>query len=218
MLGIRKGLVAPTSALADLGRGLFYTKIDTPLAKKARGYPSPRKLGATNTPTFVPGVVEGEMKKTYCVLFMLLASAVAANCQENPVMWKASCPTATVHPGQKFTAKVSARISPGWHIYSITQAPGGPTPTEITVVAKQPFTLDGFVIGPLPQSSYDANFQLETETYEQTASFKVPLAAASQVPAGVKAVAIDVRFQACNERSCLPAKTVHLSAPVAVAK
>jgi thiol:disulfide interchange protein DsbD len=158
------------------------------------------------------------MKKTCCVLFMLLATTVAANGQENPVTWKASCPTATVHPGQKFTAKVSGRISPGWHIYSITQAPGGPTPTEITVAAKQPFALAGFIIGPLPHTNYDANFQLETETYEQTASFKVPLVAARKAPAGANSVAIDVRFQACNDRSCLPTRTVHLSAPVAVAK
>jgi len=156
------------------------------------------------------------MKKTLCALLVLLASAIVANCQENPVVWSATCPVGVVHPGQKFTAKVSARIAPGWHIYSITQAPGGPTPTEITLAARQPFTLSGFVIGPLPHSSYDENFQLETDTYERTAAFKVPIAVAAKAPSGASAVAIDVRFQACNDRNCLPAKTIHLSAAVRI--
>jgi thiol:disulfide interchange protein DsbD len=156
------------------------------------------------------------MKKHLLVMFLLSALAVVANAQENPVAWSAICSARTVHPGQKFSAKVSARISPGWHIYSITQAPGGPTPTEITLAARQPFTLAGFVIGPLPHSSYDANFQLETDTYERTAAFRVPIVVAAKAPSGAKAVAIDVRFQACNERTCLPAKTVHLSAPVRI--
>lgn len=156
------------------------------------------------------------MKKRLCVLPVLLAAAIVANCQENPVAWSASCPVGVVHPGQKFSAKVSARITSGWHIYSITQAPGGPTPTEITLAARQPFTLSGFVIGPLPHSSYDENFQLETDTYERTAAFKVPIAVAAKAPSGANAVAIDVRFQACNDRNCLPAKTVHLSAPVRI--
>jgi len=149
-------------------------------------------------------------------MFLLSALAVAANAQENPVAWSAICSAKSVHPGQKFSAKVSAQITSGWHIYSITQAPGGPTPTEITLAAKQPFTLSGFVIGPLPHSSYDENFQLETDTYERTAAFKVPIAVAAKAPSGASAVAIDVRFQACNDRNCLPAKTIHLSAAVRI--
>ncbi len=156
------------------------------------------------------------MKKRLYVLLVLLVAAIVANCQENPVAWSATCPVGVVHPGQKFAAKVSARITPGWHIYSITQAPGGPVPTEIALAARQPFTLSGFVIGPLPHSSYDENFQLETDTYEQTAAFKVPIIVAAKAPSGANAVAMDVRFQACNERTCLPARTVHLSVPLRI--
>jgi thiol:disulfide interchange protein DsbD len=156
------------------------------------------------------------MKIAGRILIVLLWATLAANCQENPVSWSAVCLNRSVHPGQQFTARVSARISPGWHIYSITQAPGGPTPTTITVPDKQPFTLAGFVIGPLPHSSYDPNFQLQTETYKQAASFKVPLVAAKTIQSGPNSVAIDVRFQACNDRICLPAKTVRLNASVTI--
>jgi thiol:disulfide interchange protein len=156
------------------------------------------------------------MKRNCRIAILLLTAVAAANSQENAVTWSASCPVGGVHQGQKFTAKVSARINPGWHIYSITQAPGGPIPTAITLPGKQPFTLGGFVIGPLPHSGYDPNFQLQTDTYEKTVSFKVPLMPANTVQSGTNSVAIDVRFQACNESICLPPKTVHLRAPVKI--
>jgi thiol:disulfide interchange protein len=152
------------------------------------------------------------MKRNCRIAVLLLTAVAAANSQENAVTWSALGPVEVVHQGQKFTAKVSARISPGWHIYSITQAPGGPVPTTIMLPGKQPFTLDGFVIGPLPHSGYDPNFQIQTDTYEKTVSFKVPLMAANTVQSGTNSAAIDVRFQACNETICLPPKTVHLRA------
>jgi thiol:disulfide interchange protein len=156
------------------------------------------------------------MKRNCRIAVLLLTAVAAANSQENAVTWSALGPVEVVHQGQKFTAKVSARISPGWHIYSITQAPGGPVPTTIMLPGKQPFTLDGFVIGPLPHSGYDPNFQIQTDTYEKTVSFKVPLMAANTVQSGTNSAAIDVRFQACNERICLPPKTVHLRALVKI--
>ena len=156
------------------------------------------------------------MTKSGCGLFLLLA-VITVQAQEDPVKWSATGPAGTVQPGKNFTARVSARINPGWHIYSITQGPGGPVPTEITVPPKQPFVLAGYVVGPLPKSSYDANFEIETDSYERNASFKVPLAVAAKPPAGATAVAIDVRFQVCNDRQCLPAKTVHLKTPVTIA-
>jgi len=156
------------------------------------------------------------MKRNCRIAVLLLTAVAAANSQENAVTWSALGPVEVVHQGQKFTAKVSARISPGWHIYSITQAPGGPVPTTIMLPGKQPFTLDGFVIGPLPHSGYDPNFQIQTDTYEKTVSFKVPLMAANTVQSGTNSAAIDVRFQACNETICLPPKTVHLRALVKI--
>jgi thiol:disulfide interchange protein DsbD len=152
-------------------------------------------------------------------LFLAILLTLSSTCAsaQDPVHWSASGPASPVAHGQKFTARVSARIDPGWHIYSITQAPGGPVATEINLARKQAFNLAGPIIGPLPRSAYDSNFQLQTEFYEQTASFKVPLTAAANAPAGPTAVAIDVRFQVCNERQCLPATTVHLKAPVRIA-
>ena len=156
------------------------------------------------------------MKIAGLVLIALLGTVLTADCQENPVSWSTVSMKKSVRPGQEFTVMVSAGINPGWHIYSISQASGGPTPTSITVPGKQPFALTGFVIGPVPHSAYDQNFQLETETYQQAASFKIPLIAAKTLKTGLNSVAIDVRFQACNDRICLPARTVRLNARLKV--
>ncbi len=158
------------------------------------------------------------MKVLTILLLCATVTLGAAHAQETPVMWSAVSVPSSVSAGQKFTVRLTAKIDPGWHIYSITQGPGGPVPTEITVAGKQPFVLVGPIIGPLPHSSFDANFQIETDTYESSAQFKVPLQVAGNATSGDNAVAIDLRFQACNARQCLPAKRLQLKAPVKVAR
>jgi len=102
---------------------------------------------------------------------LVVAMIVPASAQQNPVHWSATYPAQVVHPRKKFTVNVSARIAPGWHIYSITQAPGGPEPTKITVPGKQPFTLAGTAVGPRPEMDYDPNFQIMTEIYRHAVTF-----------------------------------------------
>src|SRR5207249_28836 len=57
----------------------------------------------------------------------LVAAARSATAQE-PVHWKAAASPVTVRAGGKLSVKLSATIDDGWHIYSMTQGKGGPTP------------------------------------------------------------------------------------------
>src|SRR5215469_15639821 len=111
------------------------------------------------------------MKKCCWMVLLLITMAVGALCQEHPAQWSAAGPGKAIHPGEKFSVKLSAKISSGWHMYSITQPAGGPTTTVITVPTTQPFKLDGQISGPLPFTAYDANFEMNTETYEDRAVF-----------------------------------------------
>jgi thiol:disulfide interchange protein DsbD len=111
---------------------------------------------------------------------------------------------------------LSAEITSGWHVYSITQPSGGPTTTVITIPAAQPFKLVGQIIGPLPHTAYDANFEMNTETYEDHAEFTVPVAVSSNTHPGDQELTIDVRFQVCNDTTCMPATTEHLKVPVKI--
>ena len=77
--------------------------------------------------------------------------------------------------GGKTTVKLAASIDDGWHIYSVTQGPGGPMPTKVTVPTGQSFALSGAVKGSQPDTKFDENFGIQVETYENRAEFTVPL-------------------------------------------
>src|SRR5215469_9173052 len=135
------------------------------------------------------------MKKFCWAVFLLLAMAVGAPCQQHPVRWSAAAPGKVLQPGAKFSVQLSAEITSGWHVYSITQPPGGPTTTVITVPTTQPFKIAGQIIGPPPHTAYDANFGMNTETYEDRPEFIVPVAVSSNAQSGDQKLTIDVRFQ-----------------------
>lgn len=155
-----------------------------------------------------------------CSIVLLVLWAVVTQPQKatDVVQWSAKPDGAqAVRVGQKIAASLDAKIETGWHVYSITQAPGGPTKAEISVPAGQPFKLSGAVVGPKPESAYDPNFEMKAEFYEKAASFKVPLAVVASAKPGEAKGTIDVLFQTCTDRICLPPTTAHVPLTVTIA-
>lgn len=138
-----------------------------------------------------------------------------AQTPEVVVRWSAEGP-ATAKPGARLQLRLKAVIQEGWHVYSISQMPGGPTRTVITVPDNQPFQREGSLTAPLPRTAFDPNFNIDTETYEGTVQFKLPIQVAKTTPAGSQKIAIDVRFQTCNDTTCMPPHTTHLLVPVKI--
>jgi thiol:disulfide interchange protein DsbD len=157
------------------------------------------------------------MKKIYCISLMLILSAAVVCAQESPVEWTAKGPDKAQRAGEKVSVELSAKIDSGWHLYSITQPPGGPTTTVISVPPKQVLEAAGTITGPVPQTAYDPNFEMDTEFYEELASFKVPLVVDSKAKPGPANVVIDVLFQVCNDTTCMPPTTVHVPLKVTIA-
>jgi hypothetical protein len=56
----------------------------------------------------------------------------------------------------------------------------------------------------------DSSFKMETVYYLNTVNLTV--AVKKEAAATTEVVPVDVRFQACNDRLCLPPYTVHLTA------
>ena len=141
--------------------------------------------------------------------FAALAADAAA---QDPVQWSAKVAAKTIRGGATFDVALTAKIDDEWHIYSVTQAAGGPVPTSVTIGA--PFARAGAIRGPDPTSAYDPNFELRTETYDGTITLIVPVRA----PQAAKAPTLHagVTYQACTERLCLPPRTVTLSVRVSV--
>jgi thiol:disulfide interchange protein len=101
---------------------------------------------------------------------------------------------------------ITATIQPGWHIYSITQPPGGPLATKITVTPPPGVGLAGrFQASVAPQAKKDPAFDnLMIETHEGTVTWYTPI----EIAAGYDPAKLEIRgkinVQACDANSCVP--------------
>jgi len=157
------------------------------------------------------------MNRTRVVAVLLAILSAGAYAQDESVEWSATGPKKALKPGEKFEITLSAKISDGWHMYSFTQPPGGPTKATASLPRAQPFKQADAIRQPEPHRVFDPNFEMQTESYEGSVSFALPVVVSAKATSITKAVAVDVRYQVCSESTCLPAKTVHLSEPVAIA-
>jgi len=159
----------------------------------------------------------GAVSLCWMAIFVLAFAAprLWAQGDEHPVRWSLKVKNSGVKPGARVVALVTAKISPGWHVYSITQPRGGPVATTITVPENPSFRLVAPITGPKPDKAFDPNFQMETELYEDSAVFKLPLLVKSNAPPN-STLRVGVYFQTCNAHLCLPPARQRLSAAVHV--
>jgi cytochrome c biogenesis DsbD-like protein len=117
--------------------------------------------------------------------------------------------------GGKLLLTLRGTVQDGWHVYSLKQAPDGPTPLLVSLGASDVIAAEGAVTESRAVKQRDPAFGLDTQFYEHAFTLTVPVRLKPQV-AGQQVVPVNVRFQTCNGRICQPPKTVHLSAPVNV--
>jgi DsbC/DsbD-like thiol-disulfide interchange protein len=136
----------------------------------------------------------------------------------DPVAWKLQDAPAKVKAGARFDLKLVARIQEGWHLYSMKPAEEGPIPTRIWLADGQPLQLAGAIRAAEPEKVQDPSFGMEVELYEGEAEFTLPLRMAATVPAGPLTVVVNASYQSCNNKVCLPPRTVKVEAAVVVGK
>lgn len=151
--------------------------------------------------------------KLFLFIFCSLGFLYSVQAQ-NPVSLSASVSPGSIGAGGKGTAKVTASIGGGWYMYSVTQGGGGPIPTRITFDGG-PFKMNG-VSGSRPTVKMDPNFGINTETYTGSASFTIPFTVAADAAEGSQTLNISFRYQVCNDTTCLPPKSVKVSAPITI--
>lgn len=134
---------------------------------------------------------------------------------QNPVSLSMSVKPGKAKAGEKITANISASIGGGWHMYSITQGSGGPIPTTIKVTDGVIKSAGG-ARGSAPKREMDPNFGIMTEFYAGSTSFTVPLVVDSAAQPGTQNVEVKVRYQVCNDKLCLPPKTISVAAAVEI--
>lgn len=137
----------------------------------------------------------------------LLAAALGAAAPD-PVEWKlVDGPGRPVKPGARFEVTLAGKIQPGWHIYSLKPISEGPTPTRIWISDGQPFLTTGAIKSSAPMLVLDPSFNMEVETYEGEVSFGVQVRVAGSLDPGSQVLVVNVSYQACDNKICLPPKT-----------
>jgi len=135
---------------------------------------------------------------------MSVARPSIGRAQEHPIAITARVAgSSAVRPGGRLSLVVRAEIPKGWHLYGLTEPPGGPIATSIDIGPSMFAGVAGPVGAPKPVVAMDPNFQLETSTYDDSATFTVPVTI-DPIARGKFALLVRVGYQTCNARYCLP--------------
>src|SRR5215472_10561005 len=114
---------------------------------------------------------------------LFLACATLAQSQEL-VHWTLSSDSSKVAPGSTAVLKLTAKIDPGWHMYSLTATPAdGPNATTIAL-AENTAVASAQVYQPKPDRKFDPNFKFDTETFSNEVVFLIPTKLKPDAPAG----------------------------------
>lgn len=140
------------------------------------------------------------------LILLLLPVAVFA---QDPAKWSLDSPAKGkfLDTTDVVELTLEARIEPGWHLYALDQPPGGPIPTTIVVSKGSPVQLKGAIESGRPKMSPDPNFivngrPLVTKYFEETARFRFAVEVLTNGQS--EELAVDVRYQLCNDTFCLP--------------
>ncbi len=157
-------------------------------------------------------------------LFVVAAVALAlgnwsiarAQSASDVIGWTAAVAPQSVKPGESLTVTLTGVIAESWHMYSLTQPPGGPTRTSIWLPTGQPFKLAGAVSGSEPETIFDPNFGINAEVHTERVVYHLPVATDKDLANGKHDLTINVRLQLCTAQSCLPPTTMAATAAVMV--
>ena len=119
--------------------------------------------------------------------------------------------------GRTVPITLQAEIAKGWHIYSLTQKPGGPIPLRLELVGGADVVMRGVINAPKPERTFDKNFGIETELYSGTARFTIPVGVPGHSLAGIRRFQIAARYQVCSDKVCLPSRTDKLDVAIRIA-
>ena len=134
--------------------------------------------------------------------FVVLVSALAA--PQDPVQWKLTFDSQSAPPGSKILGHLTAKLDPGWHLYSLTTPPG-PIPTTATL-AENPAVAGFKVYQPKPVIKMDPSFNANTETFGEEVTFLYEIELKKNAPSGPTELTAQVHYQCCNDNNCLRPK------------
>jgi thiol:disulfide interchange protein len=130
--------------------------------------------------------------------------ALAAYGQKlDPIQWTLTADSSRAPAGSPVTLHLKATFQDGWHLYSLTTPKGGPIPTTAEL-AENSAIQSSKLFQPPPIRKFDPNFSLDTETFETAVDLPLVVELKKDAKVGPVELTANVRYQACNDRQCLP--------------
>lgn len=142
--------------------------------------------------------------RRWAIFGVLLGALCVYGQKLDPVQWTLTSEVTKAPPGSSVVLHLKAKFDEGWHLYSLTTPQGGPIPTTATL-SDNPAVAGAKFYQPPPERQFDKNFNLDTETFEKEVDLPV-VATLANTANGTIEIAAQVRYQACNDRQCLPPK------------
>jgi thiol:disulfide interchange protein DsbD len=146
------------------------------------------------------------------LLFFLITvvGVTAANAQLNPVSWSF---TTKKIADKTYEVHLTATMQSGWHLYSQVQPEDAiAIPTDFKLNSNPLLTLDGKIkeVGKM-EKFHDEKLEVSANQY----AGKVDFVQVVKLKANVKTnLTGSVEYQTCDDKKCLPPKTVNFSIPI----
>jgi hypothetical protein len=148
--------------------------------------------------------------KKLSILILLFFSSLATRAQLNPVTWSFSAIKVAVNT---YEIHMKATIQNGWHLYSQKQPDDAiVSPTAFTIRANPLFKPDGKIkeVGKM-ELMKDAKLGISANQYSNTVDFVQKIKLKSNVKTSFTG---SVEYQTCDDKKCLPPKTVNFSVAI----
>ena len=144
----------------------------------------------------------------------VLAIASLFGAVQDPVQWTLAFPPKSAPPGSKILGRLTAKMEPGWHLYSLS-TPRPPIATTVGL-ADQPAAAGVKVYQPKPIVKLDPSFNVNTETFAEEVTVLLEIELKKDAPAGASEFTGQVRYQCCNDTMCLPPKKKTAAATITI--
>ena len=148
--------------------------------------------------------------KKFFVLAVFVLAGFGARAQLNPVTWSFS---ANKVADKTYEIHMKATIQSGWHLYSQKQPDDAiAIPTSFTIRPNPLFKPDGKIkeVGKM-EVMKDAALGISANQYSNTVDFVQKIKLKTNAKTNFSG---SVEYQTCDDKKCLPAKTVNFSVAI----
>jgi hypothetical protein len=148
--------------------------------------------------------------KTVLGFFIIAITTMTANAQLNPVSWSFSSKKIA---DKTYEVHLTATMQTGWHLYSQVQPEDAiAIPTGFIINSNPLLALQGKIkeVGKM-EKFHDPKLEISANQY----AAKVDFVQVVKLKANAKtSLTGSVEYQTCDDKKCLPPKTVNFTIPV----